>query len=766
MQILAGAKWIGEKSGEILPLTGHITQNLEEQKDKITVRSYSILLRKTFFVDRPLRSAEIQVCGLGLYKLFVNGKRAGLAALAPLQTNYRERVFYDTIAIDHLLKIGKNVLLLEVGTGWYAAPRERWDDWRMSWFGNPRAILRAELMSVDGELQEIGSDKSFRLQKGPVIKSCIYGGEIYDACRMPKGVHEPEFDDSGWPNAQEVEPPSKRLMPAQGEEIRVCGSYEAEHVTQCTEGILYDFGRNRSGRIRLCVSGKAGSKVTIRHCEQLDQDGEPNYITNHGAEATDVYILAGGMETYVPEFTYHGFQYAVLTLSDSSIKIHSVLQEHIHSAVRTTGSFETDLPQLNKIHQACTLTQLNGLMGHPIDCPQRAERLGWLGDAHVMAEACLYNFDMRRVYEKWLDDIYYDCDPETGAVPHIAPWPQWCEKSPADWCVGYLIVAMACYRMYGDSKVLERHFDKFEAYLKYLESESDDFILPRGKYGDWASSKKDFQRGDPYYDNTMFYYYALQIIEKCADILGYAEKRKNYAKKAALMRKRCLELYYNAEEKCFGKGDQFSDSFALLLGLVPDDEEDLVFEHLLWNIQEESGGHLIGGIFGTQYVMEVLRRFDRGDIAVDLMLKEGYPSWLDMLEGYNTITECWRWENNDYHSLNHGMLGSVDVQFYKILGGVEIDMTANIPIKIRPYVTDYCGQVQVKLETVWGNLLSAWINSETEIKYYLEIPEGVKAQFCVSDRNFYKDLELDGLTMAERFFELESGFHKVVLWKA
>ena len=55
--------------------------------------------------------------------------------------------------------------------------------------------------------------------------------------------------------------------------------------------------------------------------------------------------------------------------------------------------------------------------------------------------------------------------------------------------------------------------------------------------------------------------------------------------------------------------------------------------------------------------------------------------------------------------------------------------------------------------------------------YDAETQAEVKRMLANEDKTelieaFYKDLELDGLTMAERFFELESGFHKVVFWKA
>jgi len=40
------------------------------------------------------------------------------------------------------------------------------------------------------------------------------------------------------------------------------------------------------------------------------------------------------------------------------------------------------------------LAQRSNLMGYPMDCPQRDERLGWFGDALVSMEEAMFNFDM------------------------------------------------------------------------------------------------------------------------------------------------------------------------------------------------------------------------------------------------------------------------------------------------------------------------------------------------------------------------------------
>ena len=56
----------------------------------------------------------------------------------------------------------------------------------------------------------------------------------------------------------------------------------------------------------------------------------------------------------------------------------------------------------------------------PTDCPQRDERLGWLGDAQIFARTACYNRDVAAFFAKWLDDVA-DAQLPSGAFTDIAP---------------------------------------------------------------------------------------------------------------------------------------------------------------------------------------------------------------------------------------------------------------------------------------------------------------------------------------------------------
>ena len=72
---------------------------------------------------------------------------------------------------------------------------------------------------------------------------------------------------------------------------------------------ILDFGQNLVGWVRFTVDGPAGTVVTLRHAEVLE-DGELGTRPLRNAEATDRYTLrGGGPETWEPTFTFHGFRY-------------------------------------------------------------------------------------------------------------------------------------------------------------------------------------------------------------------------------------------------------------------------------------------------------------------------------------------------------------------------------------------------------------------------------------------------------------------------
>ena len=67
-------------------------------------------LRKTFNLDFTPESAEITICGLGFYELYINGVNITKGALAPYISNPDDICYYDNYDVKSYLKTGKNAI--------------------------------------------------------------------------------------------------------------------------------------------------------------------------------------------------------------------------------------------------------------------------------------------------------------------------------------------------------------------------------------------------------------------------------------------------------------------------------------------------------------------------------------------------------------------------------------------------------------------------------------------------------------------------------
>ena len=170
------------------------------------------------------------------------------------------------------------------------------------------------------------------------------------------------------------------------------------------------------------------------------------------ARAEDIYILKGeGEETWEPRFTYHGFRYVQVEGYPGEPAARQRRRSRVvRSAAATAGSFACSNELFNRIHQMVRWTEAGNLHSLPTDCPQRDERMGWLNDMAARSEEAIYNFDMARLFAKWIGDIADAQDPRTGAITDTAPF-RWGRRPADPVSVCYLLIPWLLYVHYGDT---------------------------------------------------------------------------------------------------------------------------------------------------------------------------------------------------------------------------------------------------------------------------------------------------------------------------
>ena len=701
-----------------------IEKNTEQYPDP---EEKEILFRREITVRGGLRHASLLICGLGYYRLHINGQELDSYVLAPLETGYRERVLFDRYDVTTRMTKGENAIGVELGNARYSPAKEFWD-WRAAWYGDPCLALRLTLSYEDGHEEILSTDTDWRCCYGPIVKNCFYHGEHYDARLEKTGWTRAGYDDSDWQTALPVDGPEGE--PQENTYFHLVKRRTLKPVCRYDHGdgrTVFDFEENIAGWVRIKVKGACGSVVSIRHAECLEE-GELNCISNRRAMNTDRYILGDApVQEYEPKFTLHGFRAVEVSVEEGEAELLDIEAYAVWADIAQNGFFESDCEELNRLHDVILRTQQAALMSCSYDCPQRDERLGWLGDAHVTADTCLYNFDMRLYYDKWLEDMRIGAHPKTGAIPHIVPWHHYAHA--VDFSAGYAIILWKNYCFHHDPSLLEKHCDALIKYVDYLGTLGP--ILEKTRYGDWMSLTEGWVRGDPACSSSLFYYYALTILIKVLTVLHRDEEKARFTAITEAERAAILSRFYDAEGKGFDDNTQFSLAFALMLGLIPAEDEQAVLARLVDDIHAHDD-HLTTGIFGTKFLMSALEAYGRYDVIMRLLLQRTYPSWLNMIEGRTTLPE--RWDGGmaaKGKSQNHCMLGSVDSILYSVLGGIRV---LDDRIAINPYAAKELGHVRAKANIAGGSVTVEWKRT----------PEGIvlDVDVCNLGDVFYGDRHL------------------------
>jgi alpha-L-rhamnosidase len=378
-------------------------------------------LRRTLAIAKDIRSARLYVTALGSYRVFLNGSRVGADVLTPDFTDYRKRVLYQTYDVTGLLANGKNVISVLLGDGWYGSPLT-WAG--MHFFPPPdRFLAQLELAYADGSRETVATDGGWKAAASPIIRSEIYAGELYDARLEQAGWETVSFDDSRWNPAVTADVPSIAVSSQITAPARVIATLNPKEVTPLANGTyIFDMGQNMVGWATLKVKGAAGTVVRLRFAEILNPDGTIYTANLRNADAADTYILRGGdEEVFAPHFTFHGFRYIEVTGYPGTPTLDAIKGDVISSVSgEPVAKLATSSELVNRMWSIGIWGQRGNFLSIPTDCPQRDERLGWMGDAGVFWRTGSYNFDIASFSQKFVEDIVDAQTPE-GAFTNVSP---------------------------------------------------------------------------------------------------------------------------------------------------------------------------------------------------------------------------------------------------------------------------------------------------------------------------------------------------------
>jgi alpha-L-rhamnosidase len=490
------------------------------------------------------------------------------------------------------------------------------------------------------------------------------------------------------------------------------------------------------GVVRLQVSAPAGTPVTLHHSEMLNPDGTLYTRNLRGAPAVDHYVCrGGGGETWQPRFTFHGFRYVEITGLPDRPKPGAVTGVVLGSDNPRTGQFACSDPRLNQLQSNIQWGQRGNYLSLPTDCPQRDERLGWMGDAEVFIRTATYNADVAAFFTKWLVDVddgqsaegaFSDVSPNTGSTPGAPAWGD-----------AGVICPWTLYETYGDKRILEKHLPAMIRWVEYLRAHSQNWIRDRDRgsdYGDWLAIRAETPKD---VIGTAFFAYSSHLVAKACQTLGRTAEADKYEQWFADIKLAFNQRFVAADGRISGD-TQCAYLMALKFELLPQALRPLAAARLVADVQAR-GNHLSTGFIGVSYLLPVLARTGHADTAYRLLQQDTFPSWLfSVKHGATTIWERWDgwtpekgFQDPSMNSFNHYSLGSCGEFLFGGVGGIRPASPGYKTILIAPVIGQGLTWAKTSYTSMQGKISTAWRREGPRLKLDVTVPVNTTATVFV-----------------------------------
>ncbi|MBR1867024.1 MAG: family 78 glycoside hydrolase catalytic domain [Clostridia bacterium] len=728
-----------------------------------TPKGAAVVFYKKIFFANKVNKALLSVSSVGVYEVYLNGEKIDDHFMKPGYTSYKNRLQYQTFSVAEKL-CGEVEISVEVAPGW-AVGRAMYPTcvWGDNLFSDHTAAI-AEIVGEyeDGTTFAFSTDESWNARSSETLFSDLYDGETVDftapAVEYGSAV-KTRFNSALVKQKSDGVVENERLKPA------------SVFLTPKGEKVI-DFGQNMTGVVEFVVEGKRGDRISFSCAEVLDKDGNFYTANYRTAKSKVTYVLDGQKRILKSKFTFQGFRYICLDecpegfFEEAENNVRAIV---LHTKLKRTGRFVCGNPKVNQLYHNIIWGQKSNYLDIPTDCPQRDERLGWTGDAQVFCRAAAYNYDVRKFFRKWLEDVRLE-QTEKGevlsVVPHLINREFYSVRTSAGWGDCITIIPSELYEVYGDKRFLSDNFEAMRRWVEYIRGAGDNEYLWLGgyHYGDWLAMDEGME--DSYVGATSndliataFYAHSVELLINAGKTLGkdmseYERLLKNIKKefRAYFMPNGEFLDDYPLTERV-QKGKKPSDTvrngltqtaltLILKFGLCEEeDKAELVKK--LDELIEKNGGRMSTGFLGTPYLLQALTENGYVKRAYDVFFREDNPSWLYSVDhGATTIWEHWNsikedgsfW-STDMNSFNHYAYGAVGAWIYETVAGIKTakGSAGFEKITLAPVPDRRLGFVKCSVKTVRGRIVSEWSYEGEGVRFSFTVPKGVEADICLPD---------------------------------
>lgn len=709
--------------------------------------------------QKSIKSAYYLGSALGVYDAYINGERIGKDECKPGWTNYYKTLLYNMYDVTAYMKGGeKNYFAAMLGTGWWCG-RNGFGTYE---YHQPAMVGELVVIYEDGTSQRLVTDENWQYYKDTQIQFAdFFNGETVDfnkpstaqiataymeqlqgkqveisndftgSCKSYYGYQYQKREDliqdvKTAYTYEDIQEDGSSF----GLVIRADEYLQKPEEIQLSKGktLVVDLGQNIAGVPSLRFLSEKENEISITFAEMLNDCGMEEkgndgpagslYRKNYRSAATTVilYPVAGQMQTYASSFFFTGFRYLAITAKED-VKLYDIQGIGLSNVAPELGSFFCDQEQVNQLYQNVLWSQRNNYSLIATDCPQRDERLGWMGDLRAFATTSLYNQDLYAFYEKWLQDIV-DSQTDEGAFTDTVPMTIHTGAGNGGWAEAGILVPYEIYKKYGDISILQRVYPAMHKYMDYLATlgnleQATGQIGPGNIYGDWLSKELT----DSNMLCALWYLADAKTMQEIAGLLGEKADVTVYEKLKEQLVKYLQSTYLKSDED-LRQRSQTELCFLIRYQVLSSAQETIAKEALAQSV-EANDYLLMTGFAGTPILLDTLCTIGRSDLAYRVLLAEGNPSWLYSInQGATTI-----WERYDSYTIENGFAdfamnsfdhfneGSVAQWMYEDMLGVHVDITKENPIVIKPYLPDDAIDIhncQGSYDSIYGKIEVKW----------------------------------------------------------
>ncbi|MDD3799208.1 MAG: family 78 glycoside hydrolase catalytic domain [Novosphingobium sp.] len=695
------------------------------------------LLRKRFTLAKPVRSARLYATALGAYEAWLNGGKLGTQRMTPDYTDPSKRIIYQAHDVTAQLVPGANTLGLWVGDGWYGSKFSKLA--RFSFGPAPcRALAQLEIEYTDGSREVIATGDGWEIAQSPIREASIYDGEVFDA-RMETDWTGPNASTKGWRAAETIATQPPPIDPERCPPVRANEVLSPRSITRLANGRhVVDFGQNFAGWPRLTVTAPAGTRIEMRFAELLLPSGTVDQSNLRTAWQRDVYIAAGtGKEVWEPRFTYHGFRYVELNGLPDDAGSWSLEALVGYQDLDLTGDFRTADPVIQKFWRNSVWSQKSNFWGLPTDCPQRDERLGWMGDAEVFWPAAAYNMDVTAYTARVMEDVRASQRGNGGFPDVIPPFAPGMDFSSPGWADAGVILPYTSWQQNGDTGVIAANWEAMERYMDWLLKTNPNHLWEKYRgadYGDWlsvdanpanpadATTPKDLI-------GTAYWAQNAATMAEMAEATGNAAAAARYRTLFADI-KAAFNAAYVKPDGTVGNDSQTSYVLAIRFGLLSPKAAKEAGRRLAADIARR-GGHLSTGFLGTPHILDALAMTGQEETAITLLLQRGYPSWGYMVtKGATSMWERWNSDtgDNSMNSYNHYAFGAIGSFLFRRIAGIAPASAGFGRVRIAPIMDERLGKAGATYRSASGPIATEWQAADGRFQLDVELPPNAAAE--------------------------------------